>query len=99
MSQQQDAADCGQEGVIAGIKGGAWGLGVAGLSVGLANHFSSGFRSSLGVSGKTALIVCPTLPPISPVYGAATKAGWTWPYLTVSRHLAGAERLLQAVCS
>ena len=39
------------------MKGGAWGLGIAAGLVGMANQFLPAFRSSLGVSGKTALVV------------------------------------------
>ena len=48
---------CVQEAIRGGFIAGITALAAAGLSVGLANHFWPAFRSSLGVSGKTALIV------------------------------------------
>ena len=60
MSQterDQHKSDCLREALIEGAKASAWALATSGLLVGLANQFLPAFRSSLGVSGKTALIV------------------------------------------
>jgi hypothetical protein len=55
--RKADQDSCVKESLTAGVKGGLWGFGTATSIVALANHFSSGFRTSLGVSGKTALAV------------------------------------------
>eukprot|EP00884_Botryococcus_braunii_P022824 jgi/Botrbrau1/9225/Bobra.0028s0021.1 len=47
---EQDS--CVKESLMAGFKGGMWGFGVSSLIVGLSNHFSPIFRTSLNVSGK-----------------------------------------------
>jgi hypothetical protein len=52
---EQDS--CVKESLIAGFKGGMWGFGVSSLIVALSNHYSPKFRTSLNVSGKTALAV------------------------------------------
>ena len=55
--REQHKDDCVKESLIAGAKASAWALASSSLLVGLANQFLPSFRSSLGVSGKTALIV------------------------------------------
>ena len=55
--------DCVNEAIWAGAKSAAWAGAIAGLAVGLAHQFSQTFRTSLGVSGKTALIVRPPQTP------------------------------------
>ena len=49
--------DCVQEAIRGGAWAGVTALVAAGLSIGLANQFWPAFRNSLGVSGKTALVV------------------------------------------
>ena len=51
--------DCVREALVAGGKGALFGFVGSAAVVGAANHFSQSFRSSLGVSGKTALVVSP----------------------------------------
>lgn len=55
--RKADQDSCVKESLVAGAKGGLWGLGVSSSIVGLANHFSPSFRSRLSISGKTALAV------------------------------------------
>ena len=55
--RDQHKDECLKESLIEGAKASAWALATSGLLVGLANQFLPAFRSSLGVSGKTALIV------------------------------------------
>lgn len=58
LEERRAAKDtCVRRGLIAGGKGALSGFLGGAAVVGAANHFSSGFRSSLGVSGKTALVV------------------------------------------
>ncbi len=49
--------DCVHQSLVAGGKAAAWALATAGTVVFLANQYLPTFRTSLGVSGKTALIV------------------------------------------
>ena len=49
--------DCTAEAWAVGVKSAFTALAVAGLAVGGANTFFNGFRTSLGVSGKAALVV------------------------------------------
>ncbi|CAL8467573.1 g7111 [Coccomyxa elongata] len=51
--------DCVHQSLVAGGKAAAWALATAGTVVFLANQYLPTFRTSLGVSGKTALIVSP----------------------------------------
>lgn len=55
--REQHKDDCVRESLISGAKASAWALATSSLLVGLGNQFLPSFRSSLGVSGKTALIV------------------------------------------
>lgn len=55
--QQAQRDECVRQALIAGGKGGAWGFLGGAVSVGTLNQFSAGFRRSLGISGKTALVV------------------------------------------
>lgn len=60
MSQSerdQHKDECLKESLIEGAKASAWAFATSGLLVGLANQYLPAFRSSLGISGKTALIV------------------------------------------
>ena len=56
-AQEKAQDECTAEATAAGFKAAAQALVAAGTAVGLANQFWAGFRRSLGVSGKTALIV------------------------------------------
>lgn len=55
--RKQIETDCVAEAWRTGATSAATALGVAGAAVGGANYFFQGFRSSLGVSGKAALVV------------------------------------------
>lgn len=55
--RKQIETDCVAEAWRTGAKSAITALGVAGAAVGGANYFFQGFRSSLGVSGKAALVV------------------------------------------
>ena len=55
--RKQTQSDCVTEAIWAGAKSSAWAGATSGSLVALANQFWPAFRSSLGVSGKTALIV------------------------------------------
>lgn len=55
--REKHREDCVKEALVSGAKASAYALATSGLLVGLANHFWPAFRTSLGVSGKTALIV------------------------------------------
>ncbi len=55
--RKQTQQDCVQQSLVAGGKAAGWALATAGTLVFLANQYLPAFRSSLGVSGKTALIV------------------------------------------
>ena len=55
--REQHKDDCVKEALISGAKASALALGTSSLLVGVANQFLPSFRTSLGVSGKTALIV------------------------------------------
>ena len=50
-------ADCVAEAWKSGATSALTALGLAGAAVGGANYFFHGFRTSLGVSGKAALVV------------------------------------------
>ena len=49
--------DCVHQSLVAGGKAAGWALATAGAIVFMANQYLPAFRTSLGVSGKTALIV------------------------------------------
>lgn len=51
--------DCVWEAAASGGKAAAWAGLCSASTIGLANHFSEGFRHALGVSGKAALVVSP----------------------------------------
>lgn len=55
--RKKTQADCVNESIKTGAKSAAWALATSGSIVLLANQFLPTFRTSLGVSGKTALIV------------------------------------------
>lgn len=55
--RKQIESDCVSEAWKIGAKSAATALGLAGAAVGGANYFFHGFRTSLGVSGKAALVV------------------------------------------
>ena len=55
--RKQIETDCVAEAWRTGATSAVTALGVAGAAVGGANYFFQGFRSSLGVSGKAALVV------------------------------------------
>ncbi|KAK9805997.1 hypothetical protein WJX73_002552 [Symbiochloris irregularis] len=57
--RQAKKDECVRQALIAGGKGAAWGLAGGALSIGTLQQFSPGFRRSLGISGKTALVVSP----------------------------------------
>ena len=57
--RKQIEADCVAEAWRTGATSAITALGVAGAAVGGANYFFQGFRTSLGVSGKAALVVSP----------------------------------------
>ncbi|KAK9850079.1 hypothetical protein WJX84_008125 [Apatococcus fuscideae] len=57
--RQKVQKDCVWEAAIAGGKAAAWAGLCSVTTIGLANHFSEGFRHALGVSGKAALMVTP----------------------------------------
>lgn len=57
--RKQIESDCVSEAWKIGAKSAATALGLAGAAVGGANYFFHGFRTSLGVSGKAALVVSP----------------------------------------
>ena len=57
-------SDCVSEAWKTGATSAVTALGLAGAAVGGANYFFQGFRTSLGVSGKAALVVSPTHPRI-----------------------------------
>jgi len=57
--RKKTQADCVNESIKTGAKSAAWALATSGSIVLLANQFLPTFRTSLGVSGKTALIVSP----------------------------------------
>ena len=59
--RKKTQSDCVTEAIWAGAKSSAWAGATSGSIVLLANQYWPAFRSSLGVSGKTALIVS-TLP-------------------------------------
>ena len=56
--REQHKDDCVRQALVEGAKSSAWALATSSLLVGLANQYLPAFRTSLGVSGKTALIVC-----------------------------------------
>lgn len=72
QEREQQKEDCVRQALISGAKASAFALTVSSLVVGLANQFLPTFRTSLGVSGKTALIVsivlssCDDMPNLSP---------------------------------
>ena len=55
--RKKTQSDCVTEAIWAGAKSSAWAGATSGSLVLLANQYWPAFRSSLGVSGKTALIV------------------------------------------
>ncbi len=55
--RKQIEDECTKEAWKAGATASATALGLAGATIGGANYFFHGFRTSLGVSGKAALIV------------------------------------------
>ena len=55
--RQRIGAECEAEAWRVGAKAAVTALGLAGAAVGGANYLFRGFRTSLGVSGKAALIV------------------------------------------
>ena len=55
--REQHKDDCVRQALVEGAKSSAWALATSSLLVGLANQYLPAFRTSLGVSGKTALIV------------------------------------------
>lgn len=55
--RKQIESDCVAEAWRTGATSAVTALGVAGAAVGGANYYFQGFRSSLGVSGKAALVV------------------------------------------
>ena len=55
--RKQIESDCVTEAWKTGATSAATALGLAGAAVGGANYFFQGFRTSLGVSGKAALVV------------------------------------------
>ena len=57
--RKQIETDCVAEAWRTGATSAVTALGIAGAAVGGANYFFQGFRSSLGVSGKAALVVSP----------------------------------------
>ena len=57
--RKQIETDCVAEAWRTGATSAVTALGVAGAAVGGANYFLKGFRNSLGVSGKAALVVSP----------------------------------------
>ena len=62
--RKQIESDCVSEAWKTGATSAVTALGLAGAAVGGANYFFQGFRTSLGVSGKAALVVSPTHPRI-----------------------------------
>jgi hypothetical protein len=60
--RKQTQEDCVKQSITAGGKAAAWAFATAGTIVFLANQYLPGFRTSLGVSGKTALIVSRPVP-------------------------------------
>jgi hypothetical protein len=59
--REQHKEDCVKKALVEGAKSSAWAFATASLLVGLANQYLPAFRTSLGVSGKTALIVSHTV--------------------------------------
>lgn len=57
--RQRVQKDCVWEAAASGGKAAAWAGLCSASTIGLANHFSEGFRHALGVSGKAALVVSP----------------------------------------
>lgn len=55
--RKQIESDCVAEAWRTGATSAITALGLAGAAVGGANYFFQGFRNSLGVSGKAALVV------------------------------------------
>lgn len=55
--RKQIQDDCTSEAWASGAKSALTALAIAGATVGAANTFFAGFRRSLGVSGKAALVV------------------------------------------
>ena len=65
--RKQTQEDCVKQSITAGAKAAAWVGATSGTAVFLANQYLPAFRSALGVSGKTALIVSRLLLSISMV--------------------------------
>lgn len=55
--RKQTQDECVRQSLAAGAKAAGWAFATAGTIVFLANQYLPAFRTSLGVSGKTALIV------------------------------------------
>ena len=71
--RKQIQAECESEAWAVGGKAAATALALSGATVGGANYFFQGFRRSLGVSGKAALIVSCQAP------ACQTKCLWRRP--------------------